>query len=449
MATSVMWFRRDLRTVDNPALTEAAKADDTVALFVLDSSLLKAAGAARIAFLFDCLRALDEELGGKLVVRDGPPSRTVLEVARQAGASSVFVTEEFEPYGRQRDSDVEIALREQDITLHRVDSNYAVAPGDVVKRDGTPFQVFTPYSRSWAEHGWGSPVPPPARVHYLSLRSDGIPPAPPVAASLPKGGQREATARLDAFLANRLQHYKDARDLPASGGTSRLSPYLKFGCIHPRQILARLGVGEGASTFRTELCWRDFYADVLFHRPDTLEHAFQPKMAHMKVDAGQQAEERFAAWKAGLTGYPIVDAGMRQLMAEAWMHNRLRMIVASFLIKDLHCDWTWGAQHFMDLLVDGDLASNVHGWQWVAGTGTDASPYFRIFNPVTQGKKFDSDGQYIRKWVPELRNLDVRFVHEPWKCPDGIPPGYVPPMVDHDVERKESLARYAALKSAP
>jgi deoxyribodipyrimidine photo-lyase len=445
MSNSVMWFRRDLRIADNPALLESLKSDGTVPLFVLDPNVLKPSGDARIAFLFDCLDKLNESLDGSLVIRHGDPARVVSATAREVEADSVFCAEDFGPYGRQRDDDVEATLAKHDITLERVDSNYAVEPGSVVKKDGTPFQVFTPFSRAWQEHGWGSPRSAPRNPSFISLQSDGLPESPKVDAELPPPGEAAARKRLNAFLDSRVNGYKDGRDFPAAGATSRLSPYLKYGCIHPRQVLDKLGAGVGAATFRTEICWREFYADVLFHRPETLTTSYQPKFAKMKVDGGKRAEERFDAWAKGETGYPIVDAGMRQLLGEAWMHNRVRMIVASFLVKDLHVDWTWGARHFMQHLVDGDIASNTHGWQWTAGNGTDASPFFRIFNPTTQGKKFDPDGEYVRKWVPELRDVDKKYIHEPWKHPDGVPEGYMAPMVDHDEERKDALARYAAL----
>jgi deoxyribodipyrimidine photo-lyase len=222
-----------------------------------------------------------------------------------------------------------------------------------------------------------------------------------------------------------------------------LSPYLKWGCLHPRQLLAELGTTRAETTFRTELCWREFYADVLWHRPDTVRQAFVPAMRRMEVDVGPQADAAFEAWAGGRTGYPIVDAGMRQLAAEGWMHNRVRMIVASFLVKDLHVDWSRGARYFMAQLVDGDLASNHHGWQWVAGTGTDPAPYFRVFNPVTQAERYDPNGDYVRRWVPELRSIPGPAVHRPWIRDDGPPPGYPAPIVDHAGERAEALRRYA------
>ena len=282
------------------------------------------------------------------------------------------------------------------------------------------------------------------------VRSDGVPDAPKVDADLPEPGERAAHRRADAFLDGPVADYADRRNDPGADATSRLSPYLKWGCLHPRQLLDRLGRGKGPTTFATELAWREFYADVLFHRPETAREAFVEKMAAMPADHGAKADERFEAWAEGRTGYPIVDAGMRQLAGEGWMHNRVRMVTASFLVKDLHLPWQRGARFFMEHLVDGDLASNNHGWQWVAGSGTDAAPYFRVFNPVTQGRRFDPDGTYVRRWVPELRNVEGKAVHEPWSIDAGLlgPSGledYPAPIVDHAAERQDSLSRYEKL----
>jgi len=268
---------------------------------------------------------------------------------------------------------------------------------------------------------------------------------PPAGVALPPPGERAGLRRWAAFRDEALAGYVERRDRPDLHGTSRLSPYLKFGCVHPRTVLAGLGDTPAEERWRAELCWREFYADVLWHHPASARRSLQPVMAAMRVD---RDEERFAAWAEGRTGYPVVDAGMRQLRAEGWMHNRVRMIVASFLVKDLHLDWTLGARHFMAHLVDGDLSSNSHGWQWVAGTGTDAAPYFRVFNPVTQGRRFDPDGTYVRRWVPELAAIAGADVHEPWTIPAlplGVEP-YPAPIVDHVRERDEALSRYRALR---
>ena len=247
-----------------------------------------------------------------------------------------------------------------------------------------------------------------------------------------------------AFVDQRLAGYSDQRDRPDWDATSRMSPHLHYGTIHPRTMLADLGRRD--DTFRKEVAWREFYAAVLHFWPESARAYFKPEMTRMPYVSGRLADTRLEAWQQGRTGYPIVDAGMRQLLAEGWMHNRVRMIVASFLVKDLHLEWTVGARHFMRHLVDGDLASNQHGWQWTAGTGTDAAPYFRIFNPVTQGRKFDPDGRYIKRFVPELVGLPDELVHEPWKADQKV--DYPDRIVDHDVERKVALANYQSVRAS-
>ncbi|MEO5678095.1 MAG: deoxyribodipyrimidine photo-lyase [Acidimicrobiales bacterium] len=448
--TTVVWFRRDLRLADHPALAVAASTGEpVVALFVSDPALTAPSGLPRLAFLAGCLRSLDEATGGNLVVRRGRPADAVSALADEVGAGVVHVSADFGPYGTGRDDAVEAALAGSGRRLERVGSPYAVEPGTVRKGDGEPFKVFTPYLRSWRSHGWSPPEPvPPGLVWAAGVPTDGIPPAPEVSARLPPPGEAAAAARLDAFLAGPAATYDTRRDAPAADATTHLSPYLKYGCIHPRQILDRLGRSQAHEKLRSELAWREFYADVLWHQPETARRSLQPAMAGMAVDRGAAADERFAAWAGGRTGYPLVDAGMRQLLAEAWLPNRVRLVVASFLVKDLHLDWTRGARWFLQHLVDGDLASNNHGWQWVAGTGTDPAPYFRIFNPTAQAKAHDADAAYIRTWVPELAGLVPPRVFEPWKLAGGPPNGYPTPIVDHGAERTEALARYADVRQA-
>ena len=443
--TAIWWLRRDLRLRDQPALHTAAAQGPVLALFVLDQRLLRPAGDARAAFLYDCLRSLDADLrdgGGRLVVRRGDPARAVPRIVREAGASSVHVSADFGPYGSARDEAVARALG--DVPLVRTGSPYAVSPGRVVKDDGTPYRVFTPFYRAWREHGWRSPAPSIAhRVHWLSdIDGIDVPRGPrlPAGLQLPEAGEAAALAAWRRFRRGRLDGYDRARDRPDLDATSHLSVYLKWGCVHPRTLLD--GLAAGHETFRRELAWREFYASVLHHWPESAREYFQPELAGMRyAPAGSGPGSAFAAWCEGRTGYPIVDAGMRQLLATGWMHNRVRMIVASFLVKDLHIEWTHGARHFMRHLVDADLASNQHGWQWTAGTGTDAAPFFRIFNPVGQGKRFDPDGNYVRRWVPELAGVAGSDVHEPWRLAEQ-PAGYPGPIVDHATERAEALARY-------
>ena len=444
---AVLWLRRDLRLGDHPALAGAAGAGPVVGLFVLDPALLGPAGAPRRAFLFRSLRALDTSMGGRLVVRHGDPVEVVPAAAAEAGAESVLVSADFGPYGRRRDQAVARALRADGRRLVGIGSPYAVDPGQVRKQDGTPFRVFGPFYRAWRAHGWPAPASPPEVEWAGGVRSEGIPEDPPVTAALPPAGEEAALARLEAFLAGPVDDYAGRRDRPAADATTRLSPYLKYGCVHPRTVLARLGRSKSHEKLRSELAWREFYADVLWHHPESARQALQPAMAEMPLDSGTTADERFRAWTEGRTGFPLVDAGMRQLLGEAWVHNRVRMVVASFLVKDLHIDWSRGARWFMERLVDGDLASNSHGWQWVAGTGTDPAPYFRIFNPVTQAKEHDPAGDYVRRWVPELASVAGAAVHEPWKQPGGVPAGYPERIVDHAAERAEALSRYESLKS--
>ena len=438
--TCVMWFRRDLRLADLPAL-HAAAADGhaVVPLFVVDPAFARS-GEARRAFMADCLQALDESMGGALVYRYGAPQEVVPKLVAEVGASTVFVSRDYGPYGRRRDAAVATTLSAIDARLVGVGSPYAVPPGEVTKADGSPYAVFTPFSKVWRAHGWDAPLGV-ADVRWRgapAVRCDGPPSRPEVEARLPAGGERAAHERWHEF-GPQLVHYRRERDLPAVDGTSRLSAALRWGLLHPRQLLADLQPDAGHDTFANELAWREFYADVLFRQPATATRNLNRRMDAMVLDTDAAAVARFERWCAGTTGYPIVDAGMRQLLATGWMHNRVRMLVASFLVKDLHLPWQWGAAHFMRHLVDGDLASNSHGWQWVAGTGTDAAPYFRIFNPTTQAQRFDPEGDYVRTWVPELGHLPGGKVHEPG---GSGPHTYPSPMVDHARERDEALARY-------
>jgi deoxyribodipyrimidine photo-lyase len=427
MAPSLLWFRRDLRLADNPALLAAAGDGPVLPLFVLDPVLWGPAGPARRAYLTGSLRALSAATGGLAVV-DGDPVRRVVEAARAVGARQVHAAADFGPYGARRDAAVAQALADSGIELVRTGSPYAVAPGRLATGAGTPYQVFTPYHRAWVEHGWRAPVDAPRDVEWLGLDGSVDLPEPdlPAGLALPEPGEQAALRGWADFL-DRVARYDDERDRPDLDTTSRMSVHLKWGEIHPRTMLADLAPlrSAGAAAYRRELAWREFFADVLAARPDTARDYLRSELADLRYDEPGPAYE---AWRAGRTGFPVVDAGMRQLRATGWMHNRVRMVVASFLVKDLHVEWQHGARHFLEWLVDGDLASNQQNWQWAAGSGADAAPFFRVFNPTLQGRKFDPDGRYVRRWVPEL--AAVADPHQP-SPEDRLAAGYPEPVVDH------------------
>jgi deoxyribodipyrimidine photo-lyase len=410
----VLWFRRDLRLGDHPALLAAldsAGQDGTVLpVFVFDERLWGPSGNPRRRFLLDCLAELDEQAGGALVLRSGDPARVIPQLVAEVGAGSVHVSADAGPYGRRRDDAVERALG--GVPLVRTGSPYAVTPGRVTKADGTPFKVFTPFRNAWLDHGWRKPADTDSSTLDW-MKPDHSVELPRIKEQLP-----DAMKLWEEFRDERLADYDETRDRPDLDATSRLSAFLRWGVLHPRTLLQ-----DCDGTFRSELAWREFYADVLWHKPETARENYDRKFDRMKHD---NDVELFEAWTQGRTGYPIVDAGMRQLLREGFMHNRVRMIVASFLVKDLHLPWWWGARHFMKHLIDGDIASNQHNWQWVAGCGTDAAPFFRIFNPATQAKKFDPDGAYVRRYAPDSGDIE--------------------PIVDHAVERQVALDRYQAIK---
>ena len=447
---AVLWFRRDLRLQDNPALLDACSrgSDGVLPLFVLDPLLWDASGPVRRAYLTRSLSSLDESLTGRLVVVHGDPARLVPSVAASVGAASVHVAADFGPYGRRRDSAVESALGA--VPLVRTGSPYAVSPGRVRTQGGAAFKVFTPYYRAWLAHGWRGPAAdPPVDTIWLDAGDlgQGVPAEPPLSGvELPEVGEHAALRRWESFRASTLDDYATGRDRADLAGTSSLSAALRWGEIHPRTLLAELGDSTAHETFRKELAWREFYGDVLWHEPRAAGEYLRPEMAELPQAGGRDADLAFTAWAEGRTGFPFVDAGMRQLRAEGWMHNRVRMVVASFLVKDLHQDWRRGAREFMHWLRDGDLASNQLNWQWVAGSGTDAAPYFRVFNPVLQGRKFDPEGTYVRRYVPELRSVPGAAVHEPWDLPSGLAAGYPERIVDHAVERRVALDAFAALR---
>ena len=439
---TIFWFRRDLRLADNPALLAACeKGDEVAAVFILDPNLIKQAGNKRLAYMAASLRALDESMGGNLHVMVGDQVEVLRDLMVRYSATEVHISQEFEPYGTARDERVEKA----GIPLVRTGSPYAVSPGRVVKpTDGTPYKVYTPFYKAWCAHGWRKPVAAPKNAPWIKPGS-GDRNFPEWGDSIIPAGEAQAHTRWNTFKKKALNSYDEARNIPGIDGTSKLSHHLKWGEIHPRTLLAELGESKAHDVFRKEIAWREFYADVLFHNPHTEHDYYAPNFKKMKYN---EPGEAFTAWCEGRTGYPFVDAAMRQLVTEGWMHNRTRMVVASFLVKDLHIEWQHGANFFMEHLIDFDVASNAHGWQWTAGCGTDASPYYRVFNPVDQGKRFDEKGDYIRKYIPELAHLSGDEIHEPWLYLNGYAHGYPEQIVDHKAERLESLARLEAIKEA-
>ena len=464
--TTIWWLRRDLRLADNDALA-AALADGrrVVPLFILDPVLLEGptSSPARTAFLLGGLRALDADLrarGSRLVVRRGRAAVELARVVAETGATAVYAEDDHSPYARQRD-----AAAQRVAPLHLVGSAAIRPPGTVLKADGAPYTVFTPFSRAWL----AQPLPDAAELRPApavlpnpgDLAGESIPDTPTLPAGVPfPPGEAEGQRRLSDFLGDHIAAYGDQRDRVDIDGTSRLSPYLRFGMVAPRAaavaaLSARpLGATghDGPARWLNELIWRDFYAHILYHFPHVATDDFRP--AGGVVWRNDPAD--FAAWSEGRTGYPIVDAAMRHLDESGWMHNRARMIVASFLVKDLLIDWRWGERWFMRRLVDGDPAANNGGWQWSAGTGTDAAPYFRVFNPVTQGRKFDPEGDYVRRWLPALAGMPSEAVHEPWRlsvaeqhaagCVLGR--DYPYPIVDHALARQRALDAYGVRESA-
>ncbi len=444
-SVAVVVFTRDLRVDDHPALARAAReAEHVVPLFVFDDAILRSGfnRPNRTGFLLESLRDLDDalrQLGGRLVVRRGDWVREVARVVRTVGAASVHVSDDVSVYARARLDRLADAVT---VPVERAPGITVAAPGEIVPGTaGDHYKVFTPYYRRWFEarrrHVEAAPdrvrLPAGLDVGELPELGDLVDGArsPDVA----PGGARAGNARLDAWIESGLRGYAERHDDLPGDATSRLSAYLHLGCISPLGVLrsASLHQGEGVDAFVRQLCWRDFYAQILAARPDAGWSDYVDRGDRWRVDPA--AEQ---AWKDGRTGYPVVDAALRQLRAEGFMHNRARMVVASFLTKDLYLDWRVGARHFLDLLVDGDLAENNLNWQWVAGTGTDTNPN-RIFNPTVQGQRFDPDGDYVRRYVPELRAIKDGSVHDP-DAKVRRAYDYPAPIVDHH----DAIAEYKA-----
>ena len=475
--TLVVWLRRDLRVHDNASLHAAClQAEHVIPLFVLDDAILTRAdtGAARVAFLLDALRVLDGNLqkrGSRLIVRRGKTPRTLVQAVREFGADAVFHHAEHEPFGVARDAAVHKELDALGIACETFKDIGLFEGDDILSGGGTPFSVFSPYKRQWLSRPADAPHPAPAHIPTPpDIKSDGLPSADALKFRTPQqfdcGGEDAGRELLHHFVRHKMTEYAAQRDILSADGTSRLSRHLHLGTLGMREVLKAVrdapvpggpapksgeaqaehqsGSAGGRESFLNEMAWHDFYLQILHHFPHVADGAFRPQFNSIKWE---NSDALFAAWKEGRTGYPIVDAAMRQLNAEAWMHNRGRMIVASFLTKDLLIDWRWGEAYFMQQLVDGDQAANNGGWQWAAGTGNDAQPFFRIFNPTLQGEKFDPDGAYVKRWVPELTNVPAKHIHAPWKLSPSErehlgAADYPAPIVDHAVQRQKALALY-------
>jgi deoxyribodipyrimidine photo-lyase len=449
----LVWFRRDLRLDDNPAWADAtASHDRVVALYVLDPRLLRTAGPLRRRQHLAELHALDATLrshGGRLLVRTGDPVQAVPTEAGRLGVDAVHWNADVTPYATARDGAVADAL---DVPGRHWWGGLVLPPGSVHTSEGRVSRVFTPFWRRWAATRW-DPWPEPGRAAVADDPGEGLPDLdqdPPRPA-----GEDAALDALHRFLEEAVDDYPDARDDVGRQSTSGLSAALRFGTLSPRRVVEAAG-GPGADgpagAFVRQLAWRDWYAHLLHERPEMVDAPLRPDDAHI---AWRDDADDLAAWQDGRTGYPLVDAGMRELAATGAMHNRVRMVAASFLVKDLLIDWREGERHFRRLLVDADVAQNVGNWQWVAGTGADAAPYFRVFNPVTQSRTHDPEGRYLRRWLPELAGLDDEAIHAPWEAGPlelaaadvVLGDTYPEPIVDHRDARQRAIAAYETARA--
>ncbi|WP_371170362.1 cryptochrome/photolyase family protein [Aliiroseovarius sp. 2305UL8-7] len=477
--TALLLFRDDLRLADHQALSAAvAVGHDLVLAYVVDPNAPYAPGGARRWWLHHTLDTLAQEVqsrGGRLVLRFGDTGEEVQRLADETGARAVYWSRRYTPDEVTADTRLKADLTARGITVHSHPGRYLLEPWQVATKTGTPFRVFTPFWRACRARieaaGLGDPLPVPANLRFAKPPASEpleslnlLPHSPDWAAGFTPcwtPGEAGAYRQLEGFLGDGAVGYAEGRDFPARPNTSRLSPYLQSGAISPGQIwaatqraehLGRLS-GRDVEKFQAELGWRDFSAHLLFHNPELMETEFQPKF---RAFPWRTDPDTLARWQAGQTGYPIVDAGMRELWQTGYMHNRVRMVVASFLVKHLRIDWRAGRDWFWDTLVDADLASNTASWQWVAGCGADAAPYFRVFNPMTQARKFDPGGTYIRQYVPELSRLPNRYVAAPWEAPDtaleaaGVVLGasYPEPMVEHAAARRAALEAFEGLSTA-
>jgi deoxyribodipyrimidine photo-lyase len=467
---ALVWFRRDLRAHDHAALYHALKASRAVhCVFVFDSEILDALPSRRdrrVEFIWESvveLRATLEQLGGALLVLHGRARDEIPRLARLLRAQAVYANHDYEPAALERDRAVQRALLEQGIGLHSFKDQVIFEKDEVLTRAGRPFSVFTAYKNAWLQRVGPFYVKPyPVEKYADTLARQ---PAANMASLEELGFERTNLKELRlptgtsggrAWLQDfrsRIDHYRDRRDYPALKGPSYLSVHLRFGTVSIRELVAAAWSrkGEGAQTWLSELIWRDFYFMLLHHYPHVVGHAFH---AEFDTIAFPNREDLFQAWCEGRTGYPLVDAAMRQINQTGYMHNRLRMVAASFLVKDLHVEWRWGERYFARHLNDYDLAANNGGWQWAASTGCDAQPYFRIFNPVTQSEKFDPEGKFIRQYVPELTSIPMRHIHAPWlmsaaeqrDCGVMIGREYPAPIVDHAQARRVALELYGGAR---
>lgn len=443
MATAVVIFTRDLRVRDHPALSAACSSSDRVLPgFVLDEEILGSSfnRPNRTGFLLEALTDLDGSLrkrGGRLVLRRGQWVDQVLKLARDANATEIHVSDDVSGLAQRRLATLENVASERRVSVRRHDGITIVSPGAITPPNGDHYKVFTPYYRRWLDLPWRPSTRAPTTIHTdQGIQSELIPSLDEVVRGVRSpdvmpGGETEARRRLKTWSRSGLNNYAQRRDDLSDDVTSRLSAYLHFGCVSPLEVATNLRGDPRGEAFVRQLCWRDFYHQVLAARPDAAWHDYRSR-----GDRWNDDRDGFDAWRLGRTGFPVIDAGMRQLAREGFMHNRVRMIVASFLTKDLYIDWRWGASHFLDWLVDGDVANNNLNWQWTAGTGTDANPY-RVFNPTVQGTRFDPRGDYIHRYVAELADVPGPEVHNPGPSIRSRV-SYPAPIVDH----RDAIARY-------
>lgn len=442
---AIHWFRRDLRLTDNTALNEAiASHEKVIPVYVISDWKNDHlwTGPKRQQFLCECLTSLSqnlEHLGGRLLIREGDAVREILKLVDESGAQAIYFNKDVDPFGQA----VESRLREESpVPVYAFHDTSLHGPEEVLKGDGSPYRVYTPFSKRWLPLEKRSPAQKPKSISTASdLKSLPLPSLQNWGLKtedwdLPKGGEKAARERLKQALSKRIGNYDDTRDIPSIPGTSRLSQDLRWGTLSIREVYQKAKTA-GSEQYLKELAWREFYFQILHHFPEVLESEFN---ADWRGLPWSEPDEKFEAWKTGQTGFPIIDAGIRELLKTGFMHNRVRMIVAMFLTKDLHLDWRLGEQFFAQHLLDGEIASNNGGWQWSAGTGADAAPYFRIQNPWSQTKRFDVTGEYIKRWIPELASIDPKRFHAPPEDGQALAPGYPAPIVDHSEERARTLA---------